>query len=220
MRAFDTSIALATADPAGDATVVPGLDLDCHVSDEDDVGSCFHADFVSPRGRPGIDNQLGPILHSVTTGLATRARVEIYVADRGGDERCTGVRIVDASGALLAESTSAEGTLDAIHARFADLSLLLSLDVPAVVEVAAPLLVELGGVHLSLDLAGDSLEGALAGEVDVEQIATAFVTAFPSVERSLAWSVAAGQADLHHDATTDSCTHISSGFTVSGRPAE
>jgi hypothetical protein len=214
VRAFDVELALATADPAGDPTIVPGLDLDCRVSDEDDVESCFHADFVSPNGQPGIDNQLGPILHSVATGLATRARVEIYATDPGADERCTGVRIVDASGALLAESTSAEGTRDEIHARFDDLSLPLSLVVPAVAEVAALLLVELGRVHLSLDLAGGSLEGTLAGEVEIEQVITAFVAAYPSVAESLVRNIAEGQADLRPD-ERGYCTFISTGFTVS-----
>ncbi len=39
-----------------------GIDLDGRVSDAGDGDGCFKEDFVSPDGRPGIDNQLGTLL--------------------------------------------------------------------------------------------------------------------------------------------------------------
>ena len=43
-------------------TVAPGFNLDGVVSDSDDANTCGHADYVSPDGTPGIDNQLASVV--------------------------------------------------------------------------------------------------------------------------------------------------------------
>jgi len=48
-----------------DETIVPGFDLDGQVSDGTDLASCRQADYTSPDGVPGIDNQLGPAIVQV-----------------------------------------------------------------------------------------------------------------------------------------------------------
>jgi hypothetical protein len=44
---------------------VPGFDLDGVVSSGKDAESCFKTDFVDPDGRPGIDNQLAPLIPDI-----------------------------------------------------------------------------------------------------------------------------------------------------------
>ncbi len=48
-----------------DIEVSDGLDLDGNVSDRSDVDSCRKSDFVSPDGRPGIDNQFTYLFETV-----------------------------------------------------------------------------------------------------------------------------------------------------------
>jgi hypothetical protein len=58
-EAVITALHFIREDPAG---VSRGLDLDGYQSDTNDGRSCFKADFVSPDGTPGIDNELARLL--------------------------------------------------------------------------------------------------------------------------------------------------------------
>ncbi len=66
---FFRGITFARAD---EANVSAGFDLDGRVSDRGDFDSCRKADFTSPDGTPGIDNQISellPIIEMQTGGL-------------------------------------------------------------------------------------------------------------------------------------------------------
>lgn len=49
--------------------VAPGFDLDGIRSDDTDPWGCFQPDFVSPEGRPGIDNQLGLLAPTLESAI-------------------------------------------------------------------------------------------------------------------------------------------------------
>lgn len=64
------SYGFARVDPMR-AAVVEGFDLDRHTSGVGDPVGCRHADFTSPDGLPGIDNQVArllPVVDSMTGG--------------------------------------------------------------------------------------------------------------------------------------------------------
>lgn len=50
---------------------VIGVDLDDHVSDETSEQSCGHADFVSPGGTPGVDNEFARFVPTLEDSLGT-----------------------------------------------------------------------------------------------------------------------------------------------------
>lgn len=53
------TLRFARQDPMG---VSEGFDIDGHVSGGSDPIGCHHADFMSPSGVPGIDNQIAPLV--------------------------------------------------------------------------------------------------------------------------------------------------------------
>jgi hypothetical protein len=59
------------ADPVGDPSLVPGINVDGRISDGSDVLGCLHPDFTNPPPylENGVDNQLGPILSAVGSSL-------------------------------------------------------------------------------------------------------------------------------------------------------
>ena len=73
---------IGQADPAGDANIVPGFNLDGRVSDDMDQYGCYHPDFTSPPpdNEQGVDNQLGPILSSVGSSLDIEGTIQDNIA--------------------------------------------------------------------------------------------------------------------------------------------
>ena len=63
------TLRFARQDPRG---VSEGFDIDQHVSSSGDPIGCRHADFTSPSGVPGIDNQMAtlvPLIESLFTPM-------------------------------------------------------------------------------------------------------------------------------------------------------
>jgi len=62
---------IAQPDPAGSPTVVAGMNIDGLVSTAADAAGCRHADFTSPPpdGETGVDNQLGPLVQSLSASF-------------------------------------------------------------------------------------------------------------------------------------------------------
>jgi hypothetical protein len=55
----------------GPQGVAPGFDLDGRVSGTDDATTCGHADFLSPEGKPGIDNTFATLVPLIEkTGIS------------------------------------------------------------------------------------------------------------------------------------------------------
>ncbi|MDH5490410.1 MAG: hypothetical protein OEY14_00405 [Myxococcales bacterium] len=75
-------IDLGAADPLGDATIVPGFDIDGFVSDGADPKGCRKADHVSPPpdSLTGVDNELGPLLAGNEASFGVRANLATTIA--------------------------------------------------------------------------------------------------------------------------------------------
>lgn len=81
MFVLDT-VAFTRQDPLG---VAAGFDIDGLVSTKDDPKGCMHADFVSPEGTPGIDNQFSLIVPLIEkTGIAAFEKLLQSSIESGG----------------------------------------------------------------------------------------------------------------------------------------
>ena len=75
------TLRFARQNPRG---VSDGFDIDRHVSDASDPIGCRHADFTSPSGVPGIDNQIAtlvPIIESQAGGVTLDAILQTAIND-------------------------------------------------------------------------------------------------------------------------------------------
>lgn len=116
---------LGFADPAGDASIVPGFDIDGIDSVGTDEQSCRKDDYTSPppESEMGVDNQLGPILAELEGSYRIRENLEASVRSgellvllqvRGVDDFIDDDRVeVDALIGLLPDGVTMP-TLDAM----------------------------------------------------------------------------------------------------------
>lgn len=78
---FDT-IGFTRLDKDGHA---PGFNLDGKISDETDASTCKHADFISPDGTPGIDNQFATLVPLIeATGISAVEKLLQASIESGG----------------------------------------------------------------------------------------------------------------------------------------
>jgi len=128
-RTVASVVTFATFGKQQEDTSVEGVDVDGRISDGDDAGGCYQADFTSPDGTPGIDNQVATLL-PVVEGLVgkdnidqllgaaiTNGQLILLMALRGVDDlendACvdvafgagTGVPLQDGTGAYLPYQT-------------------------------------------------------------------------------------------------------------------
>ncbi len=231
-------VSVPEPDPAG---LMQGFDIDGVTSAEGDAAGCGHADFVSPDGASGIDNQLALLARDIRGSIdinqgmtdaieeGTFAVVaQVRNVDDFVDDDCVNVSLglgyLPAGGApeLGADGRPAAGQL--YDTRYlADVSGRIvggRLETDPVrfeseltiVEPAVPVVIE--EARLSASISETRIEdGVIGGKVQVAVLEAA-VTAMKPEMADLAGIILSAQADL--DPAAGTCSALSAGFTFAG----
>jgi hypothetical protein len=231
-------VGVPEADPAG---LIEGFDLDGVASEVGDAAGCGHADFTSPDGAPGVDNQLAVLANEISAtldigqGMANAIEegsfavvAEVRNVDDFSNDDCVNVRLglgyLPGGGApeLGADGRPAAGQLydtrylTEVSGRITNGRLetdpVRFESELTVVEPAVPIVIE--GARLSASISESRIDdGVIGGKVQVAVLEAA-VTAMKPEMADLASFILQAQADLDPDA--GSCSALSAGFTFGG----
>lgn len=225
-----------------------GFDLDGFVSESNDGRSCFQADFESPDGEPGIDNQLATLLplidlagegalQSLVQNAIDEGRLlmffEVFEPEPGqytlrvrrGDD----VPLLGTDGAILSGQTLAlhetEPLLGEVEATMQDGMLEagpFALKVPVIV-FSQLYEVEMPSARVRLeydDETGDITLGTVGGGLPIPQLVQILETAgnFGPEFEELFGDAVREAGDLARDANGD-CTEMSAALTFDAVPA-
>jgi hypothetical protein len=226
------------ADPAGS---IPGFDLDGVASEEGDAAGCGHADFTSPDGAPGVDNQLAVLANQIRATLDIGQGItdaiqegsfavvaEVQNVDDFTNDDCVNVNLglgyLPGGGApeLGADGRPVAGQLYDTH-YLAEVSGRITngrLETDPIrfeseltlVEPAVPIVIE--GARLSASISDTRIDdGVIGGKVEVSVLQTAVIAMKPEMA-DLASFILSAQADLDPDG--GSCSAMSAGFSFAG----
>ena len=213
----------------GSPNIVPGFDLDGHVSTDTDPEGCFTPDFTSPRPdrERGVDNQLGPFTRHLPaawyergTGVNTSYRdamlageLTLELAFTITPEGCvTGVSLViDGVAHAFVTDEIVRGRIRAHSSAAIPLPVYGGIDpVQLPIAAGAPLVIHYRG--------STAATGTLGGVLETTNVAMAFQTMWGSdADGEYVRSLFEGQADLAPDASI-MCQAISCAWTFSTEP--